>query len=244
MTPVVDTRAITIHDPTALPWSFPALELVVVMWAAMTWRHARQRQRGGDPAAVLTWTTIVVYGLAMEVISYNLIDNFAHGRFTVMLYDQQLPLYVVAVYPVLLYTGIAAARALRLRPAAEAITAGLLIVCLDVPFDLAGPEAGWWRWFDGDPNIAYRWSGVPVTSLLWHLSFGAILAALTALAARRRWPPAVAPALAIATIVLGVVAFIPFHVAKAAGVADGTIVAAALAAAAVTAAVAMATRRV
>ncbi|MCA9248498.1 MAG: hypothetical protein KDA42_15340, partial [Planctomycetales bacterium] len=121
----------------------------------------------------------------MEVVSYNAVDNFAHGQFTVMFYDHQLPLYVTAVYPVLLYTGIATARRLGLPPLAEALAAGVLIVAMDVPFDVVGPEAGWWRWFDGHGEIAARWLGVPVTSYYWHFAFGGILAALTGWAGRR-----------------------------------------------------------
>ncbi len=225
---------ITIHDPTSLPLSFVALELGVMVWAALTLRHAVRAHRAGDRAALVTWLTIFVYGLVMEFGSYNLVDNFAHGQFTVMFYDQQLPLYITVVYPVLLYTGIALARRLGLSPIPSAITAGVLIVCIDVPFDITGPRLGWWRWFDNDPNIAYRWLGVPVTSYYWHLTFGSILAALTARAARDRAPPAwMCLPLSLATIVCGVLAFLPFHGFKAAGVSDGAIVGTALAAAAI-----------
>lgn len=230
----------TINDPTTLPLSFVLLEFGIIVWAALTFRHAYLARRNGDRAALLTWVTIFVYGLVMEIVSYNAVDNFAHGQFTVMFYDDQLPLYITVVYPVLLYTGIAAARRLRLAPAAEAITAGILIVCVDVPFDIAGPRFGWWRWFDNDPNIAYRWLGVPVTSFYWHLTFGAILCALTARAARSpRWatrPPLwMCLPITVGTIVLGVIGFLPFHGLEAIGVSDGVIVGAALAAAAVTA---------
>ena len=215
------------------PASFVALEVVILTWAALTLRHAL---RSGQ---LFTWLTILVYGLAMEIVSYNAVDNFAHGQFTVMFYDHQLPLYVTAVYPVLLYTGITLARSLNLHPAAEAVAAGLFIVALDVPFDMLGPRLGWWRWFDTDPNIAYRWAGVPVTSYFWHLSFGGALAAITALAARRRRPPLwMVPVCAVATMVVGVLLFLPFHGLAAAGVSHGAIVAGALATAAVITAVA------
>jgi hypothetical protein len=203
---------IRFHDPRL---SFVLLELVALAWCALTFRHAR---RTGQ---LLTWVTIVVYGVAMELISYNLTDTFHHGKFTVMLFDDRMPLYVVAIYPVLLYTGIAIARALQL----PAPTAGVLIVLLDVPFDLAGPPLGWWTWTNTDPNLAVRWAGVPVTSFYWHLAFGAILCALTA----RRRPLWFAAPWAAATIALGMVAFLPFHALHALGVPDGAIVAGALA---------------
>jgi hypothetical protein len=220
---------VSFNDPTTLPISFVLLEAGVMLWAALTLRHAIRHK------ALLTWLTIFVYGLVMEIVSYNAVDNFAHGQFTVMFYDRQLPLYITVVYPVLLYTGIALARRLHLSPAAEAVTAGLFIVCIDVPFDIAGPRLGWWRWFDNDPNIAYRWLGVPVTSFYWHLTFGAILCALTARAARANRPLWWCAPITVGTIVLGVIGFLPFHGLKAIGVSDGVIVGAALAAAAVTA---------
>ena len=241
--PWVATRAITIYDPTTRPASFLALELAVFAWCALTLRHALRADARGDRAARITWLTIVVYGLAMEAISYTLVQNFAHGQFTVMLWDRQLPLYVVAVYPVLLYTGIAVARALRLPRAIEPIAAGLFIVMLDLPFDLAGPPCGWWTWFGGDPNTAVRWHGVPVTSFYWHLAFGAALAAITRLASAHRRPPLVlAPALALATIVAGVLLFMPMHALAAVGIGHGTFVGAAIAASAAATAVALAVR--
>jgi hypothetical protein len=231
MSPLVDTRVVTLHDPTTLPASFVGLELVVLAGAALTLHHPLAARRRGDRTALLTWITIVIYGLAMEVLAYNLVDNFAHGQLTVMFYDRQLPLYVVGIYPVLLYGGIAAARQLGLAPRVEPIAAGLLIVTLDAPFDVVGPALGWWRWFDGDATVAVRWLGVPVTSYLWHFAFGAILAALTAAAGRRGAGPAWALPLALATIGLGVVAFLPFHLGVALGLDDGVIVGAVLLAA-------------
>jgi uncharacterized membrane protein len=166
----------------------------------------------------------------MEIVSYNATDAFAHGQFTVQLYDRQLPLYVIAIYPCLLYTGIALARMMRLPPWREALAAGVLIVMIDVPFDLAGPPLGWWRWSDTDPNVAARWFGVPVTSYYWHCAFGASLAALTGFAARRLRPRLwMSLPIAPLTMILGFVAFLPFHALGSIGIPDGMIVAGALA---------------
>ncbi len=238
--PWIATGPITIYDPTTRPLSFVLLELGVLTAGALTLRHALRADRRGDRAARITWLTIVVYGLAMEAISYLLVQNFAHGQFTVMLWDRQLPLYVVAVYPVLLYTGITAARAMKLPRSIEPIAAGLCILALDVPFDLAGPPLGWWRWWGGDPNTAVRWAGVPVTSFYWHLAFGAMLARLTAAASRRKRPGLwMALPLTLGTIVLGVIAFMPMHALAALGVGHGAFVAAAIAGSALTVLVAL-----
>nr|AYM54386.1 hypothetical protein [Phaselicystis flava] len=105
---------------------------------------------------------------------------------------------------------------------------------MDAPFDILGPDAGWWSWSTEDPNIAVRWLGVPVTSYCWHLLFGGTLAALTrALEDRASRPSRLWLALPVAllTIVVGIVLFIPFHVLKGFGLPDGAIVAGLVAAA-------------
>ena len=221
----MSTWLITIRNPLEQPLSFVLLEIVALVWAGLTWRHARR-----DAARRLTWIAIVVYGVLMEIVSYHATDAFEHGQFTVMLYGRQMPLYVVAIYPCLLYTGIALARSVRLPPWREALAAGVLIVMIDAPFDLLGPPLGWWRWSDTDPNVAVRWAGVPVTSYYWHCAFGASLAWLTGFAARRLRPRLwLAAPIAPLTMILGFVAFLPFHGLKAIGIGDGMIVAFALA---------------
>ena len=124
------------------------------------------------------------------------------------------------------------ARRFRLGLVPEAFTAGLLMVAMDAPFDVLGAYHGWWSWSATDPNTAFRWYGVPVTSYYWHLAWGGILGGLTRAfgrwggALRRPWRiAALALPISALTIVLGVVAFLPFHFLKARGVADGTIVA-------------------
>lgn len=225
---LVDTAAVTIHTPWSRPLAHLALEVVVVTLGALTLVHALRARRQGDLLPLFTWATIFVYGLAMELISYNFIDNFVHAQFSVMFYHQKLPLYVTAVYPTLLYTGIATARRFQFPLWAEGFAAGLLIVAMDVPFDVVGPNVGWWSWSRTDPLLAYRWCGVPVTSYYWHLAFGGILAALTrAIAPHLATPRQIVVALpaALMTIVLGVVAFLPLHGLAAVGVSHGVVVA-------------------
>ncbi len=234
MSPLLDTTLLTVYSPLSRAPSQVGLELVVLAGAVATFVHARRANKKGDPAALLTWLAILVYGIAMEIVSYHFVDNFTHAQFTVMLYHHKLPLYVTALYPVLLYTGIATARWLQLPRAIEPLAAGLFIVAMDVPFDLMGPVAGWWSWSDADPNLAVRWGGVPVTSFFWHLTFGGSLALLSRAlgpAAARRGPAGLLLALPIAlgTMVCGFLLFLPFHGLKHLGVNDGLIVGAALA---------------
>lgn len=230
--PLLDTAFVTIRAPWSVGLSFLGLELTVVACGVLALLHALAERRRGDGVPLFTWAVSFTYGIVMEIVSYNFIKSFAHGPFTVMFYRDQLPLYVVTIYPVFQYTSILVARRLRAGIPAQIFTAGLLIVAMDMPFDILGPNEGWWSWSATDANTAFRWHGVPVTSYYWHLAWGGILGALTAVFGRwggdprKPWRMAVlALPLAVLTMVLGVLSFIPFHVLKARGVADGTIVA-------------------
>jgi hypothetical protein len=216
---------VIVRNPLTQPLSFLGLEVVVLVCAALTFAHALGRlRRSGDRLPLFTWIAILSYGVVMELVSYNTVDNFTHGPFTVMLYHGKLPLYVVAVYPVLLYTGITLARRLGLARWAEPLVAGLAIVLLDVPFDVLGPDQGWWSWSPTDVNIAARWEGVPLTSYYWHIAFGACLALLTRSCERwlkLGWTMGLAPLVGAMTIVAGGLSFIPFHLLQNEGVSDG-----------------------
>ena len=224
----------TLRNPFTQPLSFVGLELVVLACGALTLVHAIRAYLGTkgtskDALPLFTWIAIGAYGVVMELVSYNYLDNFTHGPFTVMFYHDRLPLYVVAVYPALLYTGIAMARRLGLSRAAEPFVAGLAIVLLDFPFDVLGPPAGWWSWSSIDENLRQRWEGVPLTSYYWHLTFGGSLAFLTRafdrlLAGRSRARTlvtfAAAPIAGALTLVVGALTFLPFHLLRRAGVSD------------------------
>jgi hypothetical protein len=225
---LLDTATVTLYTPWSRPPVHLALEVVVVALGVLTLVHALRARREHGLAPLFTWVTIFTYGVAMEILSYHFIENFVHAQFSVMFHRRQLPLYVTAVYPTLLYTGIATARRFHFPLWAEGFAAGLLIVAMDVPFDVVGPSVGWWSWSRTDPLLAYRWCGVPVTSYYWHLAFGGILAALTrAIAPHVRTARQLVLALpaALMTIVLGVVAFLPLHGLAAIGVSHGVVVA-------------------
>ncbi|MFT3776189.1 MAG: hypothetical protein QM820_63405 [Minicystis sp.] len=230
--PFLDTYFVTLRAPWSAGISFFGLEVTVVICGVLALLHALRAREKGDGLPLFTWGVSFTYGIVMELLSYNFLDSFKHGQFSVMFYKKQLPLYVVTLYPVLQYTSIMIARRLRAGVVAQAFTAGALIVAMDFPFDILGPALGWWSWSDTDPNMAFRWHGVPVTSYYWHLAWGGLLAAITRLFGRYGADPkkpvriaVLALPLSFLTIFLGVISFLPFHALKAAGVADGTIVA-------------------
>lgn len=231
-----DPSYVALHDPFARPLHFVGLELVITACFAITVTHAVSRYRQGERYHAFQWLVIFAYGVAMELLAFNYYQNYEHGTFAVQLYHGKLPLYVTFLYVVFHYTGIKLVERLRLGVLPEALLAGLAICALDVPFDSLGVDAGWWRWSAADATLAVRWLGVPVTSYYWYMLFGAILTGSCRLLRRRVEPlglpamAALAPLVAVGVIVLGVVAFLPFHGLKALGVGDGTIVAAHMAA--------------
>ncbi len=229
---LLDTAFITLHTPWSVGLSFFGLEVTVVLCGVLALLHALRARRAGDGAPLFIWGASFTYGIVMELLSYNFLTSFVHGQFTVMFYHHQLPLYVVTLYPVFQYTSIVTARRLRSGLVPQMLLAGLFIVAMDFPFDILGPTQGWWSWSASDPNMAFRWHDVPVTSYYWHLAWGGILAGLTRVFGRygaevqKPWRIALlALPIALLTITLGVISFLPFHLLKSLGVPDGTIVA-------------------
>lgn len=233
---LIDSPYFTLYNPFYQPLSFLCLEVVVIACAVLTLLHALKGYRAGEGSRLFTWWTIFVYGLIMEIASYNALDNFVHGQFTVMFYHRKLPLYISVLYPLFLYTSIYTIERLRLSRLAYPFVVGFMIVVMDYPFDVIGPAAGWWSWSDTDPVLAYRWHGVPVTSYYWHLAFGGTLAGLTRqlqpytntlarreLGSGRFWKLLLSLPVSLATIVIGVLLFLPFHGLKSLGVRDGIL---------------------
>jgi hypothetical protein len=224
-----------LSNPFARPLHQLAVELAFAICFALITVHALGSHRRGERHHLIQWAIAVCYGVTMELVAYHFVKNFQHAQFTVQLCGGQMPLYVVFVYPVFHYTGLELAQRYRLSWIAEALLAGFVICLLDVPFDIAGIAAGWWRWSAADPKLAVRWLDVPVVDLYWYCIFGACYASLCRLARVRlakrplALQLALAPLLGLLVIVLGTIAFLPYHGLHALGLHEDWIVAAHLA---------------
>ncbi|MFO0579814.1 MAG: hypothetical protein U1A78_38060 [Polyangia bacterium] len=230
---VLRSELLTLYTPLSRAPASLGLELTFLICAALTLLHALRARRRGDLGPLFIWASTLAYGLMIEILSYNYLDNFTHGQFTVMLYHRRLPLYIAVLYPVFIYTAIQLAALLQPRRFAEPFLVGLIIVVMDLPYDISGPDAGWWVWSAKDPNLTYRWHGVPVTSYYWHLAFGGSLAFLVrSLRARAVRAGSLRPLrllllsilVGVLTLVLGVLSFLPYHGLKSLGISDGVIV--------------------
>jgi hypothetical protein len=227
-----DPSLFAFNDPRALPLEHVGLELVFFGCLALTLRDVAARYRRGERYALFQWLLTLAYGVLMELVAFNAYPDYEHAQFSAELYHRKLPLYITAVYVVFHYTGWKLVERRRLGALGEAVVTGLSILLLDVSFDVAGAEARWWWWLPSGRDVTVRWLGVPLTSFEWYLIFGAVLAGVGR-ALRRRIEPrpalvyvALAPLVAVAVIVLGVVAFLPFHALEAIGLPDALLVAA------------------
>ena len=228
--PHADPSLFALSSPLAHPLHFFGLELVVFTCFALTLRHAIGRYRQGDRYPLFQWLAIFSYGILIELLAFNYLQNYNHGQFTIQLYHRELPLYVTALYVVFHYTGLKLIERLQLAALPEALLVGFMICLLDVPFDITGVDATWWSWSTTDKNLEVKWLGVPITSYYWYLIFGAVFALLSRGLKRAIAPRSLpvyflcAPLVGAAIIILGSLAFLPFHGLKALGIPDGAIV--------------------
>lgn len=143
-------------------WEFYILALLTFMHA---WRHGARY--------LWLWFAILAHGLTIELVSYWVepIDNFWHGQSTFMLFGQREPVHIVLVYPSYIYIAAIAVQRAGLSELCEACALGLLVIVLDVPYDVMGIKLLWWTWHDTDANIRDRHYWVPWTSYYFHMTF-------------------------------------------------------------------------
>ncbi|XP_063215583.1 uncharacterized protein LOC134527127 isoform X2 [Bacillus rossius redtenbacheri] len=123
------------------------------------------------------WFAIILHGLVVEVVSYNLpdIDNFWHSQTPLILAGRRLPIHIVFLYCAFIYNASVAVSKARLPNWAEPFAVGLCSVLIDLPYDIVSVKFVHWTWHDTDPNIYDRHYWVPWTSYYFHASFAASL---------------------------------------------------------------------
>jgi len=157
-------------------WSMPLLELIMIGGALLALAHAWKRWRSeSNPAYIYTWMATICYGLIIEIVSYNFVDNFWHGEFTVMLYYNHLPLYIMLLYPAVLYPTFLLVKSFQLPGGLwgrlqEACCMGFAAQMFYLPFDNMGPMLHWWIWDQAAPSLQPFWYSVPSTSYLWMMT--------------------------------------------------------------------------
>jgi len=155
-----------------LDWSHFAIEVLIYIGLGLAIAHAwRTFKSSGSPSALLTLLAALLYGLFMDILSYYTVENFWHGEFSIMLLFNKLPLYIVCLYPALIYHLIMTIRRYDFPKLTEAICTGFFGGFMYMIFDNFGPMAGWWIWDTSDLTTLPYVSSVPLTSYAWFFLF-------------------------------------------------------------------------
>jgi hypothetical protein len=178
------------RNPFALEnWTLPVLELTVIVGAVLTLVYAVTRlRRHNDPTNLVLWFGAIAYLLIIEPPLYfpnafgiaEYVDTmFAHNVFTVEFLWGRLPLYIVAIYPMMATVAFEIVRRLgvfrRYGTVIGAVCVGFIHHAFYEIFDHLGPQLRWWEWTLDHPMNQPFFDSVPLPSVvvfaaLWPMS--------------------------------------------------------------------------
>lgn len=181
---------IEFRTPFALEnWTLPVLELTVIVGAVLTLVLAISRaRRHGDPTNLVLWFGAIAYLLIIEPPLYfpaafgieeHVDTMFAHNVFTVEFLWGRLPLYIVAIYPMMATVAYEIVRMLgvfrRHGLLVGAACVGFVHHAFYEIFDHLGPQLRWWEWTLDNPINQPFFASVPLPSVvvfaaLWPMS--------------------------------------------------------------------------
>ncbi|MGE2730754.1 hypothetical protein ACQI4F_14820 [Mycolicibacterium vaccae] len=178
------------RNPFALEnWTLPVLELTVVLGAVLALVYAIVRlRRHNDPTNIVLWFGAIAYLMIIEPPLYfptafgidDYVDTmFAHNVFTVEFLWGRLPLYIIAIYPMMATISFEVVRSLgvfrRYGTVVGAVCVGFVHHAFYEIFDHLGPQLRWWEWTLDHPFALPFFASVPVSSVvvfafLWPMS--------------------------------------------------------------------------
>ena len=170
-------------------WTLPVLEITVIVGAVLALVYAIVRlRRHNDPTNLVLWFGAIAYLLIIEPplyfpgafgISEHVDTMFAHNVFTVDFLWGRLPLYIVAIYPMMATVAYEIVRILgvfrRRGVLVGAICVGFVHHAFYEIFDHLGPQRRWWEWTLDHPMNQPFFDSVPLPSVvvfaaLWPMS--------------------------------------------------------------------------
>lgn len=180
------------RNPAALEnWTLPVLEAMIILGSVLALVYAIARlRRHGDPTNLVLWFGATAFLFVIEPPIYfpatfgteeYLGTMFAHNVFTVDFLWGRLPLYIVAIYPLMATLAFEIVRMLgvfRLRRYGVllgAVCVGFVHHAFYEIFDQLGPQLRWWEWtLDNQVNLPF-FDSVPLPSVvvfaaLWPMS--------------------------------------------------------------------------
>ena len=167
-----------IKSPLTLShWTMNVIEVLLILGALWGLRHSMTRFKAGESIYLGFWLASVIFILALEIPVYfpeklGAPDNalfFIHNEFSVQFFFGRAPLYILALYPAIMYASFVLVRQAGLFDQ----RGGTLIGALGVGvvhhvfyeiFDHFGPQYGWWTW--NYPNFTSSLASVPVSSMV------------------------------------------------------------------------------
>ncbi|GAA5052515.1 DUF7802 domain-containing protein [Nocardia callitridis] len=181
---------IEFRDPAGLEnWTLPVLELTIILGSILALIYAVVRlRRHGDPTNLVLWLGATAYLFVIEPPLYfpatfgidGYVDTmFAHNVFTVDFLWGRLPLYIVAIYPLMATLAYELVRMLGVfrhhGVVVGAVCVGFVHHAFYEIFDHIGPQLRWWEWSVDNPVNQPLFDAVPLPSVvvfaaLWPMS--------------------------------------------------------------------------
>ncbi|WP_433599002.1 hypothetical protein ACQPXH_25360 [Nocardia sp. CA-135953] len=181
---------VEVRNPFALEnWTLPVLEFTIVLGAVLALIYAIVRlRRHGDPTDLVVWFGATAYLFIIEPPLYfpaafgidaHVDTMFAHNVFTVDFLWGRLPLYIVAIYPLMATLAFEIVRMLgvfrRYGVLVGAVCVGFVHHGFYEIFDHLGPQLRWWEWSTENSLNQPMFDSVPLPSVvvfaaLWPMS--------------------------------------------------------------------------
>ncbi|MBV6756412.1 hypothetical protein [Rhodococcus opacus] len=181
---------VEVRNPLALEnWTLPVLELTIVLGSVLALVFAILRwRRNGDPTTLALWFGATAYLFVIEPPLYfpaafgieeHVDTMFAHNVFTVDFLWGRLPLYIIAIYPLMATLAFELVRMLgvfrKYGVLVGAICVGFVHHAFYEIFDQLGPQLRWWEWSTTNPVNQPMFDAVPLPSVvvfaaLWPMS--------------------------------------------------------------------------
>ena len=166
-------------------WTMNVVEVLLIVGALWGLRHSVVRFKAGEPVYLGFWLASVIFMLALEIPVYfpeklGAPDNalfFIHNEFSVQFFFGRAPLYILALYPAIMYASFALVRQAglfdqRWGALMGALGVGVVHHVFYEIFDHFGPQYGWWTW--NYPNFTSSLASVPVSSMVGFAFVGPI----------------------------------------------------------------------
>ena len=158
-------------------WTMNVIEVLLIVGALWGLRHSLSRFKAGESVYLGFWLASVIFMLALEIPVYfpeklGAPDNalfFIHNEFSVQFFFGRAPLYILALYPAIMYASFVLVREAgffdqRWGAFIGALGVGVVHHVFYEIFDHFGPQYGWWTW--NYPNFTSSLASVPVSSMV------------------------------------------------------------------------------